>query len=32
MGFNATYPPGMNAAVNVRTIQDLDVWKFEKKT
>ncbi|OIW31745.1 glutathione-dependent formaldehyde-activating enzyme [Coniochaeta ligniaria NRRL 30616] len=31
MGYNAKFPPGMNNAINVRTIQDLDIWKLETK-
>lgn len=29
MGYNAQFPPGKNTAINVRTIQDLDIWKLE---
>ena len=29
MGYNPNFPPGKTTAVNVRTIQGLDIWKLE---
>lgn len=31
MAYNAKFPPGMNTAVNVRTIQGLDTSKLDVK-
>lgn len=31
MAYNANFPPGKNTAINVRTIQDMDISKLEIK-